>query len=400
MPWQPRQSQPWVIVPCLHDAQVIRDLTLMNAGAKVGSKRQSINEFIAKGRSFYEYVFYTHKMKTPLFCTYDDGTCERFESPYTDFPLVRTTALPTHVLFGMQWETSIMSEMQRPLYAHGHLYLVTDIYRLWELSFPRKFCWGPARKSFLHPRSIDSYCDGDRLESCRNSSGCTVDNGDSAIYYHAAHSVSNSDCGTTDGAVEPIDIVRIDAWRRQVVDHAIACMPDLEAPPMTVADTTAATRRLDYTPMWPGPIGRSYDVDTSRFTSNDWAFHKFDVPIWVVGANSKQAQRKLRAAKRARRRHYARLCATVAPMVPNEGAPYICASPERQDSTDCVDGRITSGLDVDDVANSGNAKQLLDRNALSRIRLSQVQVSSRKRRRDFEDITRIERPRKRASCHW
>ncbi|KIY43140.1 hypothetical protein FISHEDRAFT_78794 [Fistulina hepatica ATCC 64428] len=415
MAWQQQANKKirWVLVPCPYDARVIRDLTLTNSGARVSSQRRSINEYVAKGRTFYEYVFYAPEMQVPLFCTYDDGTCERFEHPYMGFPLVRTTALPTHVLFGMYWKALLINSMQCMRYAREHLDLVDRIYWVWSKPFPHKFYWGPARKSFLHPRSVDSYClpdDGDRCESCKSSRCCALDDADSSTCCHVTPSAFDSCSGATDDVVETIDVVRIDTWRRQVADHDLIRMPDLEPPPSHIAHATSlTTRTLNYRPTPECHVGWSSDIDTSRYTSNDWAFHKLGTSLWVVGGSTrKQDQKKLRATKRACRRPAKSMAlasrrAAVAPVLPNERASDVCASPERRDSTDRVDCRVTSGLAVDDIAISRNVKHLLDRKiAPPRIRRSHVQVASasRKRQRDIEDITRIEPPRKRANCHW
>ncbi|KIY43123.1 hypothetical protein FISHEDRAFT_78779 [Fistulina hepatica ATCC 64428] len=350
-------------------------------------------------------------MNVPLFCSYDDGTCERFESPYTGFPLVRTTALPTYVLFGMRLETILISEMRRMCYACVHLHFVTDIYQLWSKSFPHKFYWGLARKSFLHPRSVDSYCHSDddrQSQSCKSSRSCALEDVDSVICCRVAPSALDSGSDTTDGAVEIIDVVRIDVWRRQVADYTPIRMPDLETPPSTIADATMlTTRTLNYRPTPECHVGWSSDIDTSHYTSNDWAIHKLGTSLWVVGSGStrKQAQKKLRATKRVRCRSAKSMAlasrpAAIPPVLPNERASDVCASLEQRHSTDRVDCRVTSGLDVDDVAISRNVKHLLDKIAPPRIRFSRVQVTSRKRQRDIEDITRIEPPRKRANCHW
>ncbi|KIY43122.1 hypothetical protein FISHEDRAFT_78778 [Fistulina hepatica ATCC 64428] len=414
MAWQEQENKMirWVLVPRSCDARVIRDLILTNSGAKVSSKRRSINEVVANGRTFYEYVFYAPEMQVPLFCTYDDGTCERFEHPYMGFPLVRTTALPTHVLFGMYWEMLLIHSMQCMRYAREHLDLVYGIHRLWSKPFPHKFYWGPARKSFLHPRSVDSYClpdDGNQSAPCKSSRGCAFDDAGLSTCCRVTPSAFDESCsGATDDVVGTIDVVRIDAWRRRVADHILIRMPDLETPPSAIAHATLLTIwTLNYRPTPECRVGWSSDIDTSRYTSNDWAFHKLGASLWVVGGDStrKQAQKKLRATKRARRRSLklmtlARRRAAVAPVLLSERASDVCASPERRDSKDRVDGRVASELDVD-FAISRNAKLSLDKKNVSpRTHLSHVRVSSRKRRRDFEDVTRIEPPRKRANCHW
>ncbi|KIY52652.1 hypothetical protein FISHEDRAFT_69643 [Fistulina hepatica ATCC 64428] len=270
----------WIILPCPRDALLIRGRSLRNARATVSAERESVNEIRSADKAFYEYAFYAPEMDIPLFCTYEDGTYERFDSPYRDFPLVLSTALPTHVIEGMRYD--IFFVMATPCLgcALKDVRLVAGIQKIWSQSFPRKFLWGRARKSLLHPRSEDSYCYSDDDRSDRVSEDISSSQASVGSYIIPLCAAGSSSSSTADAdAAFTFDVDRVVAWRRQVAASTVEAMPELEAMPSSseVDAHTSFYYRITRQPR----LGLSSDIDTSVNTSNDWAYRKYGVSLWL-----------------------------------------------------------------------------------------------------------------------
>ncbi|KIY52806.1 hypothetical protein FISHEDRAFT_69614 [Fistulina hepatica ATCC 64428] len=239
-------------------------------------------------KAFYEYTFCAPEMGIPLFFTYEDGTYERFDSPYRNFPLVLSTALPTHVIEGMQIDILFAIATRRLGSALTDVRLVASIPKIWTQSFPRKFLWGRTRKSLLHPRSDDSYCYSDDDRSDRVSEDISSSQTNVRSYISLCASGSSASSAADADTAFTFGVDRIAAWRRQVAASTVEAMPELEAMPSSskVDAYTTFYYRITRQPR----MGLSSDIDTSVNTSNDWAYRKYGVSLWLSDGDRARKQ--------------------------------------------------------------------------------------------------------------
>ncbi|KIY48206.1 hypothetical protein FISHEDRAFT_73771 [Fistulina hepatica ATCC 64428] len=211
---------------------------------------------------YHDYIFYPPLTKPTIFCTYDDGTCEQFVHPYTNFPRVRSSVSPLLVMLSMEWRL-LMHSTPRII---DQFRIACSTIDLWTKRIPLKFYWGPIRLSLQHPSSVaDSFC-------VTESDAASV-----AIRPCGFRASTLGDVSASTDVSPELDVPRIIAWREDVYAWGDEALSGLEASlvPSDDADKWRVFELYSY--------GSYYFVkaDSSFYTSNDWAYQRFHVSLWL-----------------------------------------------------------------------------------------------------------------------
>ncbi|KIY48209.1 hypothetical protein FISHEDRAFT_73774 [Fistulina hepatica ATCC 64428] len=188
----------WILLPEHVTTRTILEWSRYNTRCTSVTARKPMDQMLYA--PYHDYIFYPPLTKPTIFCMYDDGTCERFVYPYTNFPRVRSSISPLLVMLSMEWRLLVYSDIS----------------------------------------------------------------------------------ASTDVAAE-LDVSRIIAWREDVYAWGDEALSGLEASlmPSDDADKWRIFELYSY--------GSYYFVkaDSSFYTSNDWAYQRFHVSLWLPdGGNS------------------------------------------------------------------------------------------------------------------
>ncbi|KIY48156.1 hypothetical protein FISHEDRAFT_73915 [Fistulina hepatica ATCC 64428] len=250
----------WILLPEYVTTKAILEWSRYNVRCTSVSARKPMDQMLCA--PYHDYIFYPPLTQPTIFCTYDDGTCEEFTYPYSNFPLVRSSLSPLLVMLSMQWRL-IFYDRPKIIDQFCAAFIILDF---WTGRIPPKFYWGPMRLSLQHPGSVaDSFC---------------VTESDAASVATRPCSVRASTLGdisaSTDVAAE-LDVPRILAWLEDVYAWGGEALSELEAP-LVPSDDADKWRTFE-----PYLYGHRYflPVDSSRYTSNDWAYQRFHVSLWL-----------------------------------------------------------------------------------------------------------------------
>ncbi|KIY46250.1 hypothetical protein FISHEDRAFT_75804 [Fistulina hepatica ATCC 64428] len=269
---------PWVVLPEPDLLQTMSDCVDYNSSCKSVTSRRSIENILAL--PYHDYLFYAPLSKPRVYCTYDDGTCEAFDHPYTHFPRVRSSLSPWLLVLGMY--DHLLNYAMSPIF--DQFSRVANIMDRCEKKFPFRFYWGPIRRSLQHPDSVaESFCvteSGSESAAGRRSG------------MHSLNNPTSSADKTT-----ALDVSRILMWRAQVCECGVGALPIFDDLPPS-HERARRPHGFALSHLTVGECGRP---DTTRYTSNDWAHRKLRVSLWRRDGDRRWRMRQQRRSRGSRR---------------------------------------------------------------------------------------------------
>ncbi|KIY48204.1 hypothetical protein FISHEDRAFT_73770 [Fistulina hepatica ATCC 64428] len=250
----------WILLPEYVTTKAILEWSEYNARCTSVTARKPMDQMLRA--PYHDYIFYPPLTNPTIFCTYDDGTCEQFAYPYSNFPRVRSSLSPLLVMLSMRWRL-VFHDRPKIIDQFCIAFITLD---WWSGEIPPKFYWGPIRLSLQHPSSVaDSFC-------VTESDAASV-----AIRPCGVHASTLGDVSASTDVAAELDVPRILAWLEDVYAWGGEALSELEAPPVP-SDDADKWRTFE-----PYLYGHRYflQVDSSRYTSNDWAYQRLHVSLWL-----------------------------------------------------------------------------------------------------------------------
>ncbi|KIY46930.1 hypothetical protein FISHEDRAFT_75193 [Fistulina hepatica ATCC 64428] len=384
-----RSKDPWAILPEPDMLQIMLECVDYNFRTLSTTKRSSID--YTQALSYHDYVFCAPASKPRIYCTYDDGTCKAFDHPYTDFPPVRSYISPWFVTLGMLQSLCC----HRSLRTFDQFLLVSRILDQSGKRFPMRFYWGPIRRSLQHPGSVaDSFC-------------AAESDAESVVRWPPDNRRSGSDDAASSDAPSPLEVSRILDWRADISKCDIEALPI----PDILSHSLGRARRPGVFKLSSDIVGYTGWHEPSRFSSNDWAYHKLGVSLWLPdGGRSESTDEEQRTSLSRRMERDATVTTEVAVAgsvisCPRSELPEIdCATAYSPPASPRMEGEPVPSRSPSPCPRTVFHAEDIDRDALAEKENMPVCLArgsacgTRKRRRDV-DILHFSCPRKRTKCH-
>ncbi|KIY45315.1 hypothetical protein FISHEDRAFT_76708 [Fistulina hepatica ATCC 64428] len=258
-------------------------------------------------------------------------------------------------------------------------------------------CLSTMRRSSIdyHPGSVtDSFC-------------ATESDAESVVRWPPNTRRSGSDGAASIDAPSPLDVSRILDWRADVSKYGIEALPSPDAP----SHSLGCMRRPRVFKLSSDTVGYTSWHEPSRFSSNDWAYHRLSTSLWLPdGGGSRSTDEEQRARVSRRTEHDATVTTEVAVAgsaisCPRPDSPEIdCATAYTPPTSPCMEGEPVPSRSPSPCSRTIFHAEDIDRDASAEkenipVCLERDSACGAKKRRRAVDALHFSCPRKRTKCH-
>ncbi|KIY48167.1 hypothetical protein FISHEDRAFT_73736 [Fistulina hepatica ATCC 64428] len=318
--------------------------------------------------------------------------------------------LPEPGILQTMWECvdynfRCLSTMRRSSVDYTHALPYHDYVFCAPASKPRIYCTydDGTCKAFDHP-----YTDFPRHPGSVADSFCaTESDAESVVRWPPDARRSGSDGAASIDAPSPLDISRILDWRADVSKCSVEALPI----PDVLSHSLGRARRPRVFKLSSDTVGWTGWHEPSRFASNDWAYHRLGVSLWLPdGGRSKSTDEEQRARVSRRTEHDATATTEVAVAdsvvsCPRPESPEIdCATAYSPPASPCMEGEPVPSPSPSPCSPTIFHAENIDRDASAEkenipVCLPRVSACGAKKRRRDVDTLHFSCPRKRTKCH-